>query len=146
MKPIHKVLYIISLVLLLAALILEFLPNSSVLIFTDGSDVAAYTFSYFHPVHLSYGKFAPFFAGILTVIPLVLGVASLFWKKLTGTARVGLYILTAAAACLSFSPYLKLSVFMNACSYAISALLLVSFILQAAADQDPDWKPRKKNR
>ena len=82
---------ILSIILPLAAVILETLPTGTVMYFGNPSgDPFRQTFSYFDPIHWGYADFAPNLTALLTCVLLVLVLVNALVqnKKLTRAVSV----------------------------------------------------------
>ncbi len=139
-KPIrfsNRVFYLISLLPMLAAFILEILPYGAVCIFADGPEKRiTQTFSYFSLTPYGYANFTPLLTGMLTVAILILGILSLIWYANMQKVRKAAFICTVIALLLSLVPLVLFGAgYMNAVSYSVSGFLLLSLGLQIVANR-----------
>ncbi|GEM_PF-97327 len=137
MKISNKVIYSIALLCQTAALILEMLPYGVVLIFASGpSERITETFSYFSLTPFGYANFFPLPTGILTIAVIIMCTISLIKKLKVSKYQNAAFMSSIIAAVLSVMPLLLFGKeYMSTISYTISALILISVILQALANR-----------
>ncbi len=128
-----KKVRVCALILNAAALILEALPISGVLIFADPDGTYRRTFAYFDMILFGYANFAPTVTAWLSVISTILALILLFKSrpKLVIADR----ILAVACAVISLCVFLYGIRYITAAGIAISVLLLlraaITFIKEA---------------
>ena len=117
-------------VLSVLTLILEILPYGAVCVFMDDGGIEIRrTFSYFSLVPYGYANFSPLITAVLSCVILVLCVILCFRKS--KKLNKALAALSGLAAVISFMPFLMGFGFRfyGVCAAAITALLIVIFIL-----------------
>lgn len=120
----------IILLLSIAALILELLPNGVICIFTADNGVRIRkAYSFFNLIHIGYGNFIPSIIYILTFILIILALKYLFIDFLDDERRFCKYILNLSTSAFVFSLIL---LFFSGISYdsLISGLVCVVFLLE----------------
>lgn len=136
-KSSNKVIYSIALLCQIVGLILEMLPYGVVLIFASGpNERVTETFSYFSMTPFGYANFFPLPTGILTIAVIALCMISLLKKLRATRLKNAAFMCSIIAIVLSIMPLLLFGKeYMTAVSYIISALILISIVLQAVANR-----------
>ncbi len=120
-----KIGTIVAMVLGVFAIVLESLPGGAVLIFSDGSGSGIVsTFPYFSLTPFGYANFAPLITGILTIVLLVMIVAS-FIKAGGRKLRTATIAVNAIAVLVSISPLIYGIHYYNTIGAAITSLLVL---------------------
>lgn len=131
-----KGFYIVGVVFLIAALVLEVLPIGAVLVFAPGpGKTIRETFSYFDLTPFGYANFSPLPTGILTVVSVLLGIISGIRYNTVRKTKSAVFICSVLAAILSLLPLLYGRNYMAAASYAVFAAIEISICFQAVANR-----------
>lgn len=137
MKLTDKVLYAVSIIFQIAALMLELLPFGAVLVFaTSPTEIVTHTYSYFNLDLVGYANFTPLLTGILSISVVILGIIALGRYDRAKKCKSAVSICSAIAAVLSLVPLLLFgSVSMTTISYIITAMMVASICIQAVANR-----------
>lgn len=128
--------YILGVVFLAAALILELLPIGAVLVFAPGpGERIRRTYSYFSMTPFGYANFAPLPTGILTVASVLLGFISIIRYNTIKKTKSAAFICSILAASISMLPLLYGRNHMTVGSYAVFAAIVISVCFQAIANR-----------
>ena len=128
--------YIVGVVFLIAALVLEVLPIGAVLVFAPGpGKTIRETFSYFDLTPFGYANFSPLPTGILTVVSVLLGIISSIRYNTVRKTKSAAFKCSILAAVLSLLPLLYGRNHMVAASYAVFAAIVISVCFQAVANR-----------
>lgn len=119
-----KILSLLRLFILFAALIFEILPYGAVCVFATPEERIVRYFSYFSLIPYGYANFAPLICAILTCVLLVLALAALFCEN-EGIER-GVCWLSLTAAVISLAPLLFGIEFFSVIGGVISVLLFAA--------------------
>jgi hypothetical protein len=113
------------------------LPYGVVLIFASGpNERVTETFSYFSMTPFGYANFFPLLTGILTIAVIALCTISLIKKLRATRLKNAAFMCSIIAIVLSIMPLLLFGKeYMTVVSYIISALILISIVLQAVANR-----------
>jgi len=142
-KNSSKAMYSFILLSQLTALILEMLPDALMLPFASGPNQrVTETFSYFSLVP-PFGsvEYAPIFTGVLTIAAAVLSGIHLLKARKTFKLQNADFICAIIALVLSILHLFNYgTAYMSFPGYAITALLLISVVLQAVANRHIERK------
>lgn len=128
--------YILGVVFLIAALVLEVLPIGVVMVFGTGSgETIRETFSYFDLTPFGNAHFSPLPTGILTVVSVLLGIISAIRYNTIKKTKSAAFICSILAAALSLLPLLYGGRYMVAASYAVFTSIAISVCFQAVANR-----------
>ena len=118
---------------LFAALVLEILPVGAVLIFAPApGERVTESFSFFSLTPFGYANFFPLLAGVSTAASALILAVGLIRRRRRSTPA---FVFSVIAAVFAALPAVVFGTeYMNAASWAIFALLLISCVLQAAAN------------
>ena len=133
----NKKFYLCAVVFQSIAFVLELLPNGIAMAFAAGPDERVInTFSYFSLTPWGYADFTPLLTGILTVVVLILGIVALIRFEKSAKYRHASFVCNAIALLTAIARLFILGAeSMTAISYAVFAALLLSEVLQAAANR-----------
>ncbi len=136
-KLTDKSFYAVSIILQIAALILELLPFGAVLVFAAGpTETVTHTYSYFNLALVGYANFTPLLTGILSISIVILGIIALCRYDSAKKCKSAVFICSVIAAVLSLVPLLLFgSVGMTTISYIITMMMVFSVCLQAVANR-----------
>lgn len=131
----EKPLYLFSVVLIGAALLLECLPFGAALVFMNGPDSAVKrTFCYFDLVLIGYANFLPMLAGVCTVVAFLLGIWT--WFHFERCSRAPAWLCVLFAALLAVMPAIVMGPdCMTGISWLVSVLLWLAVLLQTVANR-----------
>lgn len=137
LKLTDKSIYAVSIILQIAALILELLPFGAVLVFAAGpTETVTHTYSYFNFALVGYANFTPLLTGILSISIVISGIIALCRYDSAKKCKSAVFICSVIAVVLSLVPLLLFgSVGMTAISYIITAMMTASVCLQAVANR-----------
>lgn len=141
-KNSSKAMYSFILLSQVIALILEVFPDTLMLPFASGPNQwVTKTFSYFSLTPFGYAEFSPLLTGVLTIVVIVLSAVSLMDVKKTWKLQNADFIIAFIALVFSIFHLIKYgTAYMSFPSYAISALLLFSAVLQAVVNRHVESK------
>ncbi len=142
-KNSYRAMYSFILLSQLTALILEMIPDALMLPFASGPNQrVTETFSYFSLTPpFGTGEFAPVFTGVMTIVVVVLSYINLLKVRKTFKLQNADFICTIIAFVLSTLHLFKYgTAYMSFLNYAITALLLISAVLQAVANRHIESK------
>lgn len=124
------------------ALILEMLPDTLMVPFASGPNQwVTRTFSYFSLTPFGYAEFSPLLTGVLTIVITALSAVNLLKARNTGKLQNTDFICAIIAFVFSILHLFEYgTAYMFFPNYAISALLLLSVILQAVANRHIESK------
>jgi transcriptional regulator with XRE-family HTH domain len=136
-KNTNKAIYSFVLLCQLTVLVLEMLPDVVMLPFASGPNKwVTKTFSYFSLTPFGYAEYFPLLTGVLTITVIVFCIISLMKKKRAPKLQNAAFMCSIIAIVLSFLPLFKYGEkYMSVINYTISALILISIILQAVANR-----------
>lgn len=137
MKITNKTIYASAIICQIAAIVLEILPYGVILIIAPGpNERITATFSYFSLTPFGNANFFPLPTGMLTVVAFLLCVINLFKKSDVLKLRNAAFVCNIIAVILSVMPLLLFgNQYMNTVSYFVSALLLISTVLQSIVNR-----------
>ena len=141
-KNSYRAMYSFLLLSQLTALILEMIPDALMLPFASGPNQwVTETFSYFSLTPFGYGEIAPVFTGALTIVAIVLSAINLLKVRKTFKLQNADFICAIIAFVLSILHLFKYgTAYMSFPNYAITALLLISVVLQAVVNRHIESK------
>lgn len=132
--PSASVAQIISVVMLIAALILQSIPGSAVLIFAGPDYRTAEYFSCFDPILVGYANFMPFLSALVNAVNVLMTLILIIGKK--DGLRNKIYICTIVSAVFMLFPVLLSSDYVTLTGYFVVLLLFFSAMFQARANGD----------
>lgn len=130
--PSARAVQLLAVVCLVAALILQAIPGSAVLIFAGPDYRSVSYYSCFHPILVGYANFMPFFSAVLNAVNVLMALVMLVWKK--DSLRNKVYICTIVAAVFMLLPVLLSAEFVTLMGYFVVLLLFFSAMFQARAN------------
>ena len=141
-KNSYRAMYSFILLCQLTALILEMLPDALMLSFASGPNQwVTETFSYFSLTPFGYGEFAPVFTSVLTIVLIVLSAINLLKVRKIFKLQNADFICAIIAFVLSILHLFQYgTAYMSFPNYAITALLLISAVLQAVVNRHIESK------
>lgn len=136
-KNSYRAMYSFILLSQVMALIFEMLPDALMLSFASGPNQwVTKTFSYFSLTPFGYAEFSPILTGVLTIIIIVLSAINLIQARKALKLQNADFICAIIAFVFSILHLLRYgAAYMSFPSYAISALILISAVLQAVANR-----------
>ncbi len=136
-KNSYRAMYSFILLSQVMALIFEMFPDALMLPFASGPNQwVTKTFSYFSLTPFGYAEFSPILTGVLTIIIIVLSAINLIQARKALKLQNADFICAIIAFVFSILHLLKYgAAYMSFPSYAISALTLISAVLQAVANR-----------
>ena len=132
--PSARVARIVALILLAAALVLQTLPGSAVLIFAGPDYRNVEYYSCFDLMIVGYGMFMPFLSGVLTAITVLLMMIGLAARKRGLQSKV--FVCTIVSAVFMLLPILMSPEYVTLMGYFVILLLALSAVFQARGNED----------
>ena len=132
--PSARVARIVALILLTAALVLQTLPGSAVLIFAGPDYRNVEYYSCFDLMIVGYGMFMPFLSGVLTAITVLLMMIGLAARKRGLQSKV--FVCTIVSAVFMLLPILMSPEYVTLMGYFVILLLALSAVFQARGNED----------
>lgn len=123
---------ILSVVILAAALILQAIPGSTVLIFAGPDYRSVEYYSCFDLILVGYGMFTPWISAVLTAATLLMALILLIWKK--EWLRNKVFICTIVAGVFMLLPVLLSSDYLTLMGFFVILLQLFSAMFQSRAN------------
>lgn len=136
-KNSYRAMYSFILLSQVMALVFEMFPDALMLPFASGPNQwVTKTFSYFSLTPFGYAEFSPILTGVLTIIIIVLSAINLIQARKALKLQNADFICAIIAFVFSILHLLKYgAAYMSFPSYAISALILISAVVQAVANR-----------
>ena len=132
--PSAKAAQIISVICLMAAVVLQVIPGSAVLVFAGPDYRNVELLSCFDLMLVGYGMFAPFLSAVLSAACFVMAVVLLIWKK--DGLRGKIFVCSIVSGVFMLLPVLLSVEYLTLMGFFAALLLFLSVLFQSRANAD----------
>lgn len=123
---------ILAAVCLVAALVLQVIPGSAVLIFAGPDYYNEELISCFDLTLVGYGMFSPFLSAVVNAVTVAMVAVLLIWKK--DALRSKIFVCTIVSAVFMLLPALLSVQYVTMMGFFVALLLIISALFQARAN------------